>query len=159
MSKGEAKKASRPVDEKVLDQITRARLQRQKRLKAPLAFLKQTRIPQKLQVARIAKDQGFKGNNDPEGNHYFHGDRNMSEIYVDQGYEPSVVDGKQESYQGDPVWQMPTKQWEKLQKAETDVRRQKMKDRIAKDKKEADDTPTSTGEDVRAKQFVDSFAD
>jgi len=39
--------------------------------------------------------------------HFMTGDRNLSEQYVDQGYEPVVIDGRWENNEGDPGWMIP----------------------------------------------------
>lgn len=70
-------------------------------------------VPRKQLIAKHAKADGFKGNDDPGGMHYMFGDRELTDQYPDMGYEPVLTRGsgntlKQETWHGDPMWKIPT---------------------------------------------------
>ena len=70
-------------------------------------------IPQRKLEAKYARMDGFKGNDDPAGMHYMFGDRDLTEQYPDEGYVPVLEKGvggtvKQVTWQGDPMWKIPT---------------------------------------------------
>lgn len=116
----ETTKAKAPkVDKKLQEMIDAARAAqeqaRQMRKQAPdvdlMAPVKD--IPQKTLIKQWAEMDGFTKNDEPGGYHYMLGDRDMAAQYPYLGYEP-VIDrrpggtGKQDGYQGDQAWKIPT---------------------------------------------------
>ena len=98
------------------ERAERAQLQaRELRATAPdvaLGRAKQT-IPQKTLIAKYAKRDGFAGQDAPDGMHYTFLDRDLTDQYPDEGYVPVLERGlggtvKQVTWQGDPMWKIPT---------------------------------------------------
>lgn len=85
------------------------------RKEAPSVGVKGVRmtIPQKDLIDKYAKIDGTKGQDSNGGDHYMFGDRDLTDQYPDQGYEPVLDRGaggtmKQVSWQGDPMWKIPS---------------------------------------------------
>ena len=95
---------SYPVDKQANDWLERAKAaQAQRRSISDISVRAKITIPQKELIAKHAPEcVGADATYHP-----LFGDRNLSETYVDEGYEPVMFQGKQVQYGGDPLWKLP----------------------------------------------------
>jgi len=110
---------STPIDEKVAAELKRlqirAKAAREMRRAAPAVTVAGfVTIPQKDIINRVARGTGGQ---DGEW-HWTFQDRNDGDKLTDLGYEPGIDPdtGKWVNYQGDPLWKIPTQDFEQSQK-------------------------------------------
>jgi len=105
---------SSPIDPRLAAELKRlqerAKSAREMRRSAPEVDVNGfVTIPQKDIINRVAKDSGGQ---DGEW-HFTFQDRKDSERLVDRGYEPATEHGKWVDFEGDPLWKIPTGDFER----------------------------------------------
>ena len=93
---------------KIASYIERAKEAQETRRSAPSEVVGgKSIIPQKKIIERLAAATG--GQDNPDGFHYWFGDRDLLDEYFDKGNEPALTrEKKWEHYQGDPCLRIPT---------------------------------------------------
>lgn len=91
------------VDSKLAELRRRAKESQKTRRSVDFLSLKgETTIPQKKAIERLRRLGVIKANDYP-----MFGDRDKTEEYPDEGFEPVVYQGKHYAYRGDPLWIKP----------------------------------------------------
>lgn len=109
---------SSPIDPKVAAELKRMQARalsaREMRRSAPAVNVRgRITIPQKEIINRVARKEGGQ---DGEF-HYTFQDKRDNDMNIDRGYEPAIDPdtGKWVQYQGDPLFKIPTKDFEQTQ--------------------------------------------
>lgn len=111
-------------------------------------------IPQKTLIRQWAEMDGCKGNDEAGGYHYMLGDRNLTGQYPTLGYEP-VIDrrpggtGKQDGYQGDLAWKIPTELYQAQLEENARRSQSKLPEIMEAERKKAAANKVVSGEEIR----------